>query len=287
MDRSCKLRLNSKRRFSLTDITRSLGIEQFESRVMLSVTSADITGVVLTINDMQHAVTDSESFVTVNRGDVVEVEKVDYVAEGEPGGDSVLAIEAYFRKSGSFDYDDGRFGDTAGHDVFDEQTELLVDGGWTVEADWDRMSIPLMFYGGDQAVAQDRFFINFQVEDNRDLRYSARDTMFALRAESFSAGKSTDLWASWRNDSPSPQKAVTSVEITNVSDRSAVVWTGRFTATVAPSETATGAFLDDQGEMWTPERSGVYRVRFEVDVDGLLEETNERNNEGAWVIRVR
>ena len=140
---------------------RQFRFEPLESRTVLSASSLTFEDVTLLVNDREVVLDDSETTIRVTAGDTISVHNVDFaIDDPNPSDESAVAAEAYFRKSGTFDYGDGRFGDTRDGDG---TTEIALQGQWQVERGWARVSIPLLYYEGDTPTVHDRFFINLQV----------------------------------------------------------------------------------------------------------------------------
>lgn len=121
-----------------------------------------ITEVEYSINGEASQMVANEEFVRLKAGDLLTIVGFTYLSiEGEADGQ--VAAEAYIRKGGAFDYEDGRF--TAGTPTtVGEHLGGAFNGGWTVQPSWDRLVIALVHYYGDNYEVDDRFFLNLIVQ---------------------------------------------------------------------------------------------------------------------------
>ncbi len=170
-------------------------IESLEDRVLLSAESLvpesaeesvvpaqdlaqsiSIDEVQLRVNGQNITVGSSNDVVRLHEGDQLEVSGI--VFSGNPSANALegaVAFEGYLRKPaegsplGEFDYADGRFGAPGNSDPITGKTVQHpgLEGGWEIESGWNRLSIPMVRYFGNDVVVEDRFFVNFEVEDNR------------------------------------------------------------------------------------------------------------------------
>lgn len=122
-----------------------------------------ITEVEYSINEGPSQLVTNEESISLKPGDSLAIVGFKYLSgEGEANGQ--VAAEAYIRKEGSFDYEDGRF--TTGTPTTEgEHLGGAFNGGWAVQSGWDRLVIALVHYYGDNYEVDDRFFLNLVMEE--------------------------------------------------------------------------------------------------------------------------
>lgn len=121
-----------------------------------------ITEVEYSINEGPPQIAANEELIRLKAGDSLSIVGFKYLSgEGEANGQ--VAAEAYIRKEGAFDYEDGRF--TTGTPTSPgEHLGGAFNGNWTAQLGWDRLVIALVHYYGDDNEVDDRFFLNLVVQ---------------------------------------------------------------------------------------------------------------------------
>ena len=241
----------------------------------------EVTAVVLSINGEAHSF-DVDGIIPLQAGDELQVAGIEYAAGQEIEG--VLAIESYISKlpesneASVIDYTDGRFG--GGEEIaFGPGTHGGVDGTWTVEEGWDRLTISLVRYFGDSS----------QIENTSRLRLQVGKPDFVIddamidqvMSMDYLVGEQVDFSARWANAGLGRYHNYLEIDVSHL-DSGELDWVGVSVANVdskGVDEHVENHNANDRFDVsWTPLVAGDYEVLIAVDPEHMWDESDETNN---------
>jgi VCBS repeat-containing protein len=285
---------------------RTLKFESLEDRRVLSATGCDcdiehayvatdhqdatygfqqdesIAYLKVSINGQIQELNADNSSLNLMAGDSLQVVEIGYASGATEG---VFAAEGYINKLGSLstasliDYNDGRFTEGFELDGNDGAIEGFTDE-WTVEAGWDRLTINLMHYTETSTEVEGRFFVKMQV-DQPDLKLDT-DFLDKIKEIEITAGDEVVIPARWLNGGDGLFHNYAEVDIYHDCDPEWIVWAGAIVGNAG--DPVEGEFVntrdsDPFSERWTPTEAGEYTLKYYIDPERLVSETNEDNNE--------
>ncbi len=234
--------------------------------------------------------------LSLRAGDTLEVIGVDYtVSQLGDGLGGVIAAEGYLHKldathgPGSVDYTDGRFGDPLNTDpiVAGDARQGGLAGGWIVEEGWDRLSLVLIRYFGNQSEAAANFNVQLQVEtpdfsmNNKSLKKLERQTV--------RVGETAYMTVEWGNSGNGRYHNYLEMDVHHVENMENPVWVGVSVASLGKKESVSLVLENDNPndaftQYWTPRQAGLHRLLIAVDPEDAWQEKNESDNRvELWV----
>ena len=123
-----------------------------------------VQGVSYSLNGESPQIASSEEVLIVRPGDTISLLDLQYCSDAAGSSWDKVQGEAYLRKNGAFDYDDGRFTTGAPIQAGEHQPIGAFDGSWTIQPGWDRLVIALVHYYQGGHEVDDRFFVNLVVQ---------------------------------------------------------------------------------------------------------------------------
>lgn len=234
--------------------------------------------------------------LSLRAGDTLEVIGVDYtVSQLGDGLEGVIAAEGYLHKlddthgPGAVDYTDGRFGDPLNTDpiVAGNARQGGLAGGWIIEEGWDRLSLVLIRYFGDQSEAAAHFNLQLQVE-TPDFSMSNK-SLKKLERQTFRVGETAYMTVEWGNSGQGRYHNYLEMDVHHVEDMENPVWVGVSVATLGKKESVALVLENDNPndaftQYWTPQQAGRHRLLIAVDPEDAWQEKKESNNRvELWV----
>jgi hypothetical protein len=202
--------------------------------------------------------------------------------------EGVLAIEGYLRKPsnmdllGGFDYEDGRFG---GGLAFEALSELPfhpgLGGEWILARSWNRLSMPLVHYFGDEWETIDRFFINLQYDlPDFSADFTNTENHGQLTAK---VGQEVRFKGTIANKGQGTASTYIEVDVYHESDPLTPVWVGTLSGTVKGGGRFEGRIANHNPNdafdvYWRPSKVGKYTIKVYADPEHLWKESDEDNN---------
>ncbi len=238
------------------------------------------------VNGEVRTLTPANRTLELVEGDQVEVIEIGFESAATTG---TFAAEGYVSKIGDLssasliDYNDGRF--SGGERDVEANGVCGVVGGlanhWVVESGWDRLSINLMHYDVDSTEVGARFFAQLQV-GQPDFEFDTGHLDTVLNQE-VKVGDAVSIPAKWINRQGGNYHNYSEVDIYHASDMGKIVWAGAVVGNAKAGSAVEGEFLntrddDPFAERWTPEISGEYVLKYYLDPERGVNESNEENN---------
>ena len=265
-----------------------LVLQTGESDDVASETSpAIISRVHLLVNDSQEVVID-DSFDTLRLGvgDSVRVIGVDFnVHDSFNNVDGVVAAEAYMSKKldplggSSPDYSDGRFSSRSSNPAMatGDFSGGEMEDGWVIENGWDRISVAMIQYFGDQSEHLHTFSVSLEV-GTPDFELDPNVVAQFINAD-IVKGQEFRFTGKIRNNDSGTYNMYTEVDI-YYGDSATPEWVGILSGNLG---TVEGEFSYPQtdsafSEFWTPAESGEYILKFYTDPENAWQESDEGNN---------
>ena len=239
------------------------------------------------VNGEVRTLTPANSTLDLVEGDQMEVIEIGFQSTETTG---VFAAEGYVSKIGDLssasliDYNDGRFSGGKRDAVANGSSGVIggLANPWVVESGWDRLTINLMHYDADSTEVGARFFAQLQVgQPDFELDTEHLDTI--LKQE-IKVGDQVEIPARWLNNIEGKFHNYAEVDIYRADDTEAIVWAGAAVGNVSVDNAIEGEFLntresDPFSERWTPDAPGEYILKYYIDPEKIVNETNEGNNE--------
>ena len=284
--------LEARRVLSANSFADSFGGEP-DSGYVAQETVADetvdttISHIVVSVNGENMELNRDNNTLKLNAGDVVQIQEVHFT---HSASDGVFAVESYLNKianntSASLtDYHDGRFSGAA-RDALANGEGGVVQGtsdGWTVESGWDRLSVNLMHYGEDSTSVSGRFFVQIQV-GQPDFEFDT-EVLDSVTQQTISAGSEVTLPAKWYNSAAGQFHNYAEVDIYSADNTEQIIWAGAAVGNPNNDYVVDGEFLntresDSFTHRWIPNQPGEYVLKFYLDPEQVVAETNELNNQ--------
>jgi hypothetical protein len=245
-----------------------------------------ITFLKVAVNGQEQELTPQENTLKLVAGDRVEVLEIGFNSTESNG---VYAAEGYVNKIGDLtsasliDYNDGRF--SGGDRDFQANGGDGVIGGlaneWIVQSGWDRMTINLMHYTEEATEVDGRFFVNMQVGEP-DFAFDT-DHLDTILNQEITEGDEVDIPARWFNNLAGSYHNYAEVDIYHDCDPNTVVWAGATVGNASVDNSIEGLFVntredDPFTERWTPTEPGEYILKYYIDPEEHVSESNEANN---------
>ena len=248
-----------------------------------------VQGIHLKVNGEEKYVDATDARLSLNQGDSLEVVSLDLsVGQGLQSTEGVFAVEGYLHKLDStdqrsqIDYSDGRFSSRESNAAV--ATGKVVQGGlsegWTVENGWDRLTLSVVHYFGDQSSREATASILLEVGQPD---FSFGHDIFQVLSQPVSVGDQVEIMGSWLNLGEGRYHNYAEVDI-YFEEESSPHWVGVLAGNADQDQPVSGEFLfptengDQFTERWIPERAGSYRVEFTVDPEQTWQEADEQNN---------
>jgi VCBS repeat-containing protein len=239
------------------------------------------------VNGEIRTLTPTNNTLELVDGDHVEVIEIGFYSTETTG---VFAAEGYVNKIGDLssasliDYNDGRFSggerDAVANGAYGTIGGLANE--WVVESGWDRMTINLMHYDVDSTEVGARFFAQLQV-GQPDFEFDTEHLDTILDQE-IMVGEAVTIPAKWLNNVAGNFHNYAEVDIYHSSDTEVIVWAGATVGNASVDNSIGGEFLntrdsDPFSERWTPDAPGEYILKYYLDPEKIVNETNEENNQ--------
>ncbi len=246
-----------------------------------------ITHLKVLVNGEQRELTPQNQTLDLVAGDSVEVIEIGFASTEDQG---VYAAEGYINKLGDLtsasliDYNDGRF--SGGERDYQANGQDGVVAGlsneWIVESGWDRLTINLMHYTEDATDVDGRFFVNLQV-GQPDFQFDT-DHLDTILNQEIMEGDEVSIPAKWLNNLAGNFHNYAEVDIYHECDPNMIVWAGAAVGNANSDHTIEGEFVntrenDGFSNRWTPTAPGEYILKYYVDPERHVDESNEDNNE--------
>ncbi len=251
--------------------------------------AATIDGVNIRINGQGEYISAVRPEIKLNAGDYLEVVSIDLnVSDSFENQSGVFALEGHISKivsqtgPSSIDYSDGRFStpDSALPVAFGDLSMSGVDGGWNVQNGWDRVTLNLVQYYGNESSGESTFHIKMQVGTPE---FNFVDDFDNFADQPLAVGDEVNIVESWFNSGDGRFHNYAEVDVFFEAE-SIPSWVGVLVGNADQDGGVTGEFLfptqngDLFTERWTPDKAGIYRIEFTVDPENLWNESNELNN---------
>ncbi len=220
-------------------------------------------------------------------GDEIRVAEIGFVS---PETSGVFAIEGYINKlqnassASVIDYADGRFSarDANADATGGDGTIAGMSDSWVVETAWDRLTINLMHYTETGVSVADLLVVKLQV-GQPDFEFDT-GSLDRISDQLIRVGDEVEISGTWQNTLDGVFHNYAEVDVYHSSDMNTIVWAGSTSGAVGADNTVSGVFTnrvadDAFAELWTPEQSGKYVLKYYVDPEGVVAEANESNNE--------
>lgn len=248
--------------------------------------AAEIQSLEVDLNGSPRLVTGPDP-LRLEVGDSFSIEAIHYDSALTAG---IFAVEAYVHKLTSSDGPssvDGLDGRYSARDTNPTATGTAgvvegVDGGWTIENGWNRLTVTLVHYQQDlPPQVLSRFSVPLQVGDP-DFTFDT-EALERVRDQKHAVGETVDLPGRWLNEGTGTFHNYAEVDIYHVSDLHTIVWAGALVGNVSPDQAIEGNFVntlqdDDFSEFWVPEVEGVYLLKYYLDPEFVADELSESNN---------
>lgn len=256
------------------------------------VTETAINEIEVSINGDSQFLSDGDT-LGLNAGDDFSVLNIEVQS---PFTDGVFAAEAYLNKLGEtgasqIDYSDGRFSERQGNFAANGATGFIdgLEGSWSVESGWDRLTISLVHYSESGVEVASIFRLNVTVGEP-DLALTT-DLLDKWASQEFFTNERIAIPGLWQNVGQGDYHnyAEADVFFGHDVDTVDVVWAG---ALVGNSGDAVEGFFtnvrggDNFDGLFVAQEAGEYIIEFTVDPENSLSESNEDNNKHVVKIKV-
>ncbi len=242
-----------------------------------------ITAVHLQIGDRELTVEGRHNTVVFEPGEQLNVTAIDYVVTSEANElEGVIAFEGYLRHSqpeslqGNYDYSDGRFRDPMSEDPIADGTYQHggLEGGWELAAGHNRLSLALVRYFEDSFAAENHYIVNLQAGES-DLRFGGA---YYKRADD-----GILFGAVIANKGTATVSTYTEIDVYDENDQTTPIWVGVALIDLQPGESSFVTYRNDNSsdafaDLWVPEERGRYVVKFSIDPENVVAETDKSNN---------
>ena len=247
----------------------------------------DITSVTIRINGELQTFDPANGQLELAVGDQFEVTAITFDSNATAG---VFAVEGYVNKldndssASLIDYNDGRFSQIEDNFVANGGNGVVhgLSGTWTAEIGWDRLTLSLLHYQEANTTIAARAIINVQV-GQADFAFDP-ESIKQIQERTGTVGEQFDLFGAWQNLGAGKFHNYAEVDIYHSSNRDEIVWAGVIVGNASAENPVEGQFVntrpnDEFPEFFTPEKSGSYILRFYLDPEGVVAESNEANNQ--------
>ncbi|MFK7769679.1 MAG: CARDB domain-containing protein [Mariniblastus sp.] len=290
---------------------RSLGYESLEDRRFLSASGFEpafdastagsepvghfasafqndgLTRVIVEVNDETFELDLANNTLQVQVGDSVKVVGVEFYSSATEG---VFAAEGYMNKitgptaPGTIDYSDSRWSERASNQAA-TGSEGVIEGlnsEWVAQAGWDRITLNLVHYTEGAVDVVDRFQVNLQVGEG-DLHFDT-NVLNQIYEDTLRVGEEFELPGFYSTTGDGVFHNYAEVDIYHSSNTEEIVWAGAIVGNVSEGGSIEGEFLNTRTDdafssKWTPEMEGEYILKYYLDPEHVIAETNEGNNE--------
>lgn len=284
--------LENRELLTATGLEPSLPIETSSIQQLATQDPVSVSGIDLNINGNLVQLDASQSFLQVQAGDVLKVDAIHLsVTDGLQVQEGVFALEGYVSKlepdrgsdsPAQIDYSDGRYSSRNSNPAVATGNVVVggFDQGWNLTDGWDRLTLNVVHYFGNQSQTVSTIQIALQV-GTPDFTF-APDVFQAL-SENLVVGKEVSLVGSWLNQDAGRYHNYAEVDVFFAGE-SMPEWVGVLVGNADAQDPVSGEFLfpTDSGnqftERWVPTRAGKYIVEFTVDPEHLWNEADESNN---------
>lgn len=248
--------------------------------------SSDIRSIVVAVNGELRKLTADNNQLNLNDGDRLHIVDINIDSNATTG---VFAVEAYINKisdlnqRSKIDYNDGRFStrETSLTANGDGGNISGVDEAWEVKTGWDRLTLNLMHYMEDSTEVPSRFFVNLQVgQPDFAFDIGVLDEVFK---QDLQVGQEVSIPGKWMNQSEGTFHNYAEVDIFHSSAPDRFVWAGAVVGSTNGSKMVEGKFIntreaDDFATYWTPTEPGEYILKYYLDPERMVAESDETNN---------
>lgn len=270
-----------------TVLTAPESIPQQPLTSTLQQAQTDITSITISVNGELRTLEPANDRLNLSVGDRFEVVEIELDSNAQNG---VFAAEGYLNKIDSdsgpslVDYNDGRFSLIEDNFTANGGDGVVngLDGSWTAEEGWDRLTLSLIHYQESNIEIASRALISIQV-DQADFAFDSA-ALRQIQEQTGTVGESFDIYGVWNNLGSGKFHNYAEVDIYHSSDREQIVWAGAVVGNVSADNSVEGFFRntrpqDSFAETFVPEQSGSYILRFYLDPEGVVAESNEANNQ--------
>lgn len=240
----------------------------------------------VSVNGQEHVLTPGNNRLELVAGDKLEVVEIAFESGATEG---VYAAEGYINKinglssASLIDYEDGRFSGSE-RDYQANGEDGVVAGladEWIVESGWDRLTISLMHYAEESVDVDGRFQINLQV-GQPDFAFDT-DYLDKVTELEITEGDEVKIPAKWANGLAGNFHNYAEVDIYHEFKPNVIVWAGASVGNASSGNTIEGQFVSTRqgegfSEHWTPDRPGEYTLKYYLDPEHVVNESNEDNN---------
>ena len=246
-----------------------------------------VESVTVRINGEEQVLDLEQAQIQLADGDTLEIVEIGL---GTNATDGVIAVEGYINKinnpngASEIDYSDGRFSLRDKNLVADGSAGVVqgLDGVWEVGSGWDRLSLVVLHYteDGTETVDLQQITLEVGVADFAfDVPYLEQigDTVGRV-------GEQFDISARWFNDGAGTFHNYAEVDIYHESNLDQIIWAGALVGNPSGDGVVEGLFQNtraDDGfdEFFTPSEEGGYLLRFYLDPEAAVAESDESNNQ--------
>ncbi len=267
--------------------------ESLESRQVLT---AQIASLDLVINDQAVLLTELNRPLQLEAEDVVEVRSINFASTPTSG---VLAAEGYVNKladnysPSQIDYQDSRFSLREANFEADGSAGSIegLNSGWQVQSGWDRLTINIVHYEVDSITIADRLILRLQV-GTPDFAFDMGVVEEHFSSETIRAGSEVEIPVHWGNIGTGVFHNYAEVDIYHSSDLDTIVWAGASVGNVGDGFELTNVVRNTRAddafsELWTPDQTGEYVLKYYLDPEAVNYEAAEWNNETEYRVFVR
>ncbi len=264
-----------------------------ESRNDLDV-QTNIRSVQVRVNGELVTLNPSDDRLALSVGDEFEVVNIDFDSNANEG---VFAVEGYVNKitdnrsASLIDYEDGRFSLIESNYFANGENGSVrgLDGSWKAELGWDRLTLSMIHYQDSGTTIAARAIIQLEV-GQPDFSFD-ESTFENLRQQTGIVGQQFDIFGAWKNSQSGTFHNYAEVDIYHESDKEQIVWAGALVGNASPDNVVEGNFLntrsdDPFSESFVPETAGSYILRFYLDPEQVVSESDESNNQFDVEIQV-
>ncbi|MGI9515489.1 MAG: Ig-like domain-containing protein [Pirellulaceae bacterium] len=268
------------------DSPGELPIEQIASETA-PLQQDGISSLVIDRNGELLSVKLSLGILELHNGDEIRVAEIGFDSVESSG---VFAAEGYVHKLHDadsptvIDYADGRFSarEANADATGGAGTIAGMSDAWVVETGWDRLTINLMHYTETGVSVADLVVVKLQV-GQPDFEFDT-GSLDRIGEQLIRVGDEVEISGAWHNTLEGVFHNYAEVDVYHSSDMNTIVWAGSTAGAVGADNTVSGVFTnrvtdDAFSELWTPDQTGEYVLKYYLDPEGVVAEANEDNNE--------
>ena len=246
------------------------------------------------VNDEVVAV-EHGSELQLQQGDEFKVVEINFDSETNAG---VFAAEGYINKirddfsASVVDYDDGRFSLRSSNPNANLGSVTIpgLHDSWVAEDGWDRLTISVMNYSEEGATQAEQIAVSIRVGEP-DLQFNL-SAVESFNGSEFDLDSEVEIPVHWLNSGTGLFHNYAEVDIYHASNTDEIVWAGASVGNVGNGheiEDMVRNTRDGDGfsELWTPDQEGEYILKYYLDPESAVTETDESNNEFEVRVNVK